>query len=95
MICLVWIMSVVVSLAPLLGWKDENWLERVQEGECMVISLCKCLLSPEIDSDESIPPACEVWQAGTINRVVVLARQSGNRFLKRFTNTGSGLGNIS
>ncbi len=61
----------------------------------MVISLCKCLLSPEIDSDESIPPACEVWQAGTINRVVVLARQSGNRFLKRFTNTGSGLGNIS
>jgi hypothetical protein len=39
MICLVWIMSVVVSLAPLLGWKDENWLERVQEGECMVLSL--------------------------------------------------------
>ena len=36
MICLVWIMSVVVSLAPLLGWKDQNWLERVQEGECMV-----------------------------------------------------------
>jgi len=29
-------MSVVVSLAPLLGWKDQNWLERVEEGECMV-----------------------------------------------------------
>ncbi len=32
------------------------------------------------------------WQAGTANRVVVPARQAGNRFLgslKRFTNTGS------
>ena len=31
-----WIMSIIVSLAPLLGWKDENWLQNVQEGRCMV-----------------------------------------------------------
>ena len=27
----------MVSLAPLFGWKDENWIKRVDEGECMVI----------------------------------------------------------
>ena len=26
----------VVSLAPLLGWKDANWAERVEAGDCMV-----------------------------------------------------------
>ena len=36
MISLVWISSVVVSLAPLLGWKDANWAERVEAGDCMV-----------------------------------------------------------
>ena len=36
MICLVWVISVVVSLAPLLGWKDGNWSERVEAGDCMV-----------------------------------------------------------
>ena len=30
-------MSIMVSLAPLFGWKDENWIKRVDEGECMVI----------------------------------------------------------
>jgi hypothetical protein len=39
------------------------------------------LRSPGIDSKESIPPAFVAWQAGTPKRVVVLARQAGNRFL--------------
>jgi hypothetical protein len=30
---------------------------------------------------EWIPPAYLVWRAGTTNRVIVLARQAGNRFL--------------
>ncbi len=30
---------------------------------------------------ETIPPAYVAWQAGTTNRVVVPARQAGNRFL--------------
>ncbi len=34
-----------------------------------------------IDSEESISPAYVAWRAGTTNRVVVLARQAGNRFL--------------
>ncbi len=54
--------------------------------------ICKSLWRPEIYSKESIPPAFVVWRAGAINRVVVPARQGGNRFLKRFTNTGSVLG---
>ncbi len=33
------------------------------------------------DSKESIPPTYVAWQAGTTNRVVVPARQDGNRFL--------------
>jgi hypothetical protein len=32
-------------------------------------------------SKESIPPAYVAWRAGTSNRVVVPARQAGNRFL--------------
>ncbi len=42
--------------------------------------ICKRLRSPGIDSEESIPPAYVTWQAGTTSRVVVPARQAGNRF---------------
>jgi hypothetical protein len=43
--------------------------------------ICKRLNSPEIYSKESIPQAYIAWGAGTSNRVVVPARQAGNRFL--------------
>jgi hypothetical protein len=43
--------------------------------------ICKCLKRPEIDSQDSIPPAYVAWRAGTSNRIVVPARQAGNRFL--------------
>ncbi len=42
--------------------------------------ICKCLWSSGIDAEESISPAYVAWRAGTANRVVVLARQGGNRF---------------
>jgi hypothetical protein len=42
---------------------------------------CKRLWRPGIDSEESILSAYVAWRAGTTNRVVVLARQAGNRFL--------------
>ncbi len=35
---------------------------------------------PGIDSKESIPPAFVAWPGGTPNKVVVPARQAGNRF---------------
>ncbi len=44
--------------------------------------ICKCLTSPGIDSKESIQLAYVAWRVGTSNRVVVLTRQAGNRFLK-------------
>jgi hypothetical protein len=37
--------------------------------------------SSAIDSEESIPPAYVGWRTITTNRVVVQARQAGNRFL--------------
>jgi hypothetical protein len=40
-------------------------------------SNCKRLRRPEIDSEDSIPPAYVAWRAGTTNRVVVPARQAG------------------
>jgi len=43
--------------------------------------ICKRLRSPEIYYKESIPPAYVAWRAVTSNRVVVSARQTGNRFL--------------
>ncbi len=39
---------------------------------------------PGIDSKESIPRAYVSWRVGTSNRVVVLTRQTGNRFLGSF-----------
>ncbi len=39
------------------------------------------LRSPGIDSKESILPFCVAWRVVTLNRVVVPARQAGNRFL--------------
>jgi len=43
--------------------------------------ICNRLWSPRIYSEKSIPPAYVARQAGTKNRVVVLACQAGNRFL--------------
>ncbi len=42
--------------------------------------ICKRLWSPKIVSEESIQLAYVAWRAGTTNRVVVPARQAGNRF---------------
>jgi hypothetical protein len=42
--------------------------------------ICKRLRRPGIDSEDSIPPAYVAWRVGTTNRVVVPARQAGNRF---------------
>ncbi len=49
--------------------------------------ICNRLWSPGIDTEKSIPSAYVARRAGTKNRVVVLARQDGNRFL----GTSSGL----
>jgi hypothetical protein len=38
-------------------------------------------MSPGVDSKEWIPPAYVAWRTGLSNRVVVPARQAGNRFL--------------
>jgi hypothetical protein len=46
-----------------------------------VARICNRLWSPGIDSEETIPPVKVAWQAGTTSRVVVPARQAGNRFL--------------
>jgi hypothetical protein len=43
--------------------------------------ICTRLGSPGIDTKKSTQPANVAWQAGTYNRVVVPARQAGNRFL--------------
>ncbi len=43
--------------------------------------ICKRLRGPEIDSEKSISQAYAAWRAGTSNRVVVPARQAGNRSL--------------
>ncbi len=43
--------------------------------------ICKRLMRPGIDSEDSIPPAYVVWRAGTTNRVIVPTRQAENRFL--------------
>ena len=36
MIFLVWFASVIVSLAPQFGWKDPEYLQRIEQQKCMV-----------------------------------------------------------
>ncbi|XP_031640666.1 5-hydroxytryptamine receptor 2A-like [Contarinia nasturtii] len=36
MIFFVWISAVIVSLAPQFGWKDPEYMERIQQQKCMV-----------------------------------------------------------
>lgn len=36
MIFLVWFASVIVSLAPQFGWKDPDYLQRIEQQKCMV-----------------------------------------------------------
>lgn len=36
MIILVWVASVIVSLAPQFGWKDPEYLQRIEQLKCMV-----------------------------------------------------------
>lgn len=36
MICLVWISSIIVSLAPQFGWKDPEYMQRIEQQKCMV-----------------------------------------------------------
>jgi hypothetical protein len=43
--------------------------------------ICKSLRSPGINSEEAISPTYAAWQADTTNRLVISARQAGNRFL--------------
>ena len=41
LIVCVWMVAVVISVAPILGWKDENYLKRIQEDK-------KCLISQDV-----------------------------------------------
>ena len=42
--CFVIIMILVVALAPLFGWKDDAWEERVNQGDCIVSNLSSVFL---------------------------------------------------
>lgn len=36
MIVLVWTVSIIVSLAPQFGWKDPEYMQRIEQQKCMV-----------------------------------------------------------
>lgn len=36
MIFFVWVTGVIVSLAPQFGWKDPEYLQRIEQQKCMV-----------------------------------------------------------
>ncbi len=55
------------------GWKKRVGIEDKERWSEPV--------SPGIDSEKSIPPSYVAWRSGTTSRVVVRARQAGNRFL--------------
>lgn len=36
LIVAVWVVSLGISLAPQLGWKDPDYLDRIADGTCLV-----------------------------------------------------------
>jgi 5-hydroxytryptamine receptor 1 len=36
MIVILWILSFLVSIAPMFGWKDPDWDKRLESNECLV-----------------------------------------------------------
>lgn len=36
MIFIIWLVSFLVCIAPLLGWKDPSWNDRIQDKECLI-----------------------------------------------------------
>lgn len=36
LIVTVWVVSLGISLAPQLGWKDPHYLDRIADGTCLV-----------------------------------------------------------
>lgn len=36
MIVLIWLTSALISAAPMMGWKDSNWHDRLGNNECLV-----------------------------------------------------------
>ncbi|CRK95847.1 CLUMA_CG009295, isoform A [Clunio marinus] len=36
MIALVWLVSILIALPPVFGWKDENYHERIENHKCMI-----------------------------------------------------------
>jgi hypothetical protein len=63
-------------------WEGPSTLSLCPPNYCTLYRarVCKHSWSPGLDSEKSIPPAYVAWRAGAKNRVVVLARQTGNRF---------------
>jgi hypothetical protein len=61
-------------------------VQRVYERKSTRARICKRFKRPGIDSKGLNLPVYRAWRAGTSNRVVVPAREAGNRslgFLKR------------
>ncbi len=88
--------SPAICITLVYWWKYNNFLSKCVWWLAVTHSerICKCLRSPGIDSEESIPPAYVAWRAGTTNRVSYGTGPPGWESIpglfKRFTNTGSG-----
>lgn len=38
MLMIIWVLSLLISLAPIFGWKDEQFINRVRERHVCLIS---------------------------------------------------------
>jgi 5-hydroxytryptamine receptor 1 len=36
MIVVIWMVSALIAAAPMMGWKDPNWNERISNNQCLV-----------------------------------------------------------
>jgi len=66
MIFCVWFAALIVSLAPQFGWKDPDYMKRIEEQHCMV--------SQDVGYQVSDSDCRNPWLGGWVKSLVRLAR---------------------
>ena len=92
MIFLIWLTSVIVSLAPLMGWKDEDFLRRINEDKNCMVRLSsfhiifKNIPVVVIMSDMWVPNTTTMYEVSLKRESSNVRNNNKNLIIRRATN---------
>lgn len=79
LIATVWVVSLGISIAPHLGWKDPDYLDRIDEGTCLVSqdAAYQVSASGELQADPKCFGVIATGNYSLANAREWIARESG------------------